>query len=81
MLRKLSLGQKNGFLIKNKRVSHFNSENNILFCYCMGQELKIESIIVTKIVIRGWHFYRISSWKNIKIGQSLFCEHEKKKLF
>ena len=26
MLRKLRLGQKNGFLIKNKRVSHFNRQ-------------------------------------------------------
>ena len=44
------------------------------------QELKIESIFVTKIASRGWHFFGKSSWKNVKIGQSLFCEQETNKI-
>ena len=42
--------------------------------------MKMESIFVTKIASKGWHFYGKSSWKNAKIGQSLFCEQETNKI-
>ena len=32
----------------------------------------MESIFVTKTASRGWHFYGKFSWKNVKVGQSLF---------
>ena len=34
----------------------------------------MESIFVIHIVSRGWHLCGKSSWKNVTIGQSLFCE-------
>ena len=40
----------------------------------------MESIFVTKIASRGWYFCGKSSWKNVKIGQSLFCEQETNKI-
>ena len=40
----------------------------------------MECILVTKIASRGRHFYGKSSWKNVKIGQSLFCEQETNKI-
>ena len=40
----------------------------------------MESIFVTNIASRGWHYYRKTSWKSQKKGQCLYGEQENDKI-